>query len=109
MKRNHRKKQPKGKKRRSSGRQRILLIPSGEGVREISVSEAREARRLARYWNAVHHQLQTGDASRLQEFEGVQIKDAKGRKIPLLTDPKELDRLGSAGVLSFESLYVRGS
>ena len=31
--------------------------------------------------------------------------DAKGKKFPFLTDLDELNRLASAGVLSFESLY----
>jgi len=109
MKRNHRKKQPKGKKRRSSGRQRILLIPTREGVREISVSDAREASQLAKYWNAVHKRLATGDATVRRKFHGKYITDAKGKQHPLITDLDELDRLGSAGVLSFETLYVRSA
>ena len=59
------------------------------------------------YWNAVHRYLSTGDASRLVNFRGKHITDAQGEKFPLLTDREELDRLGSAGVLSFESLYAR--
>ena len=53
--------------------------------------------------------LETGDASRLNKFRGKSIKDADGAQIPFLTDRAELNRLGSAGVLAFESLYARSA
>jgi len=62
---------------------------------------------LAEYWNALHRYLQTGDASQLKTFQGKHIKDANGADVPLTTDQAVLNRLGSAGVLSFESLYAR--
>jgi hypothetical protein len=73
------------------------------------VRGSRQATQLAEYWNAVHRYLETGDASRLEKFRDKSIKDADGVQILLPTDRTELNRLGSAGVLSFESLYARSS
>jgi hypothetical protein len=93
----------------SDGLLRVLMVPTPEGTREIAVRGSRQAAQLAEYWNAVHRYLQTGDATRLQEFQGKTVKDAEGKLIPLPTDRRELNRLGSAGVLSFESLYARSA
>ncbi len=86
---------------------RILVIPTRQGLAEITVNDSREASRLGRYSAAVERYLQTGEASALREFRGKHIINASGKRVPLLTDLHELDRQGSAGVLSFESLYAR--
>ena len=88
---------------------RVLLIPTDQGLAEIGVSDSRQASVLGEYWNTVQRYLSTGDASLLREFRAKHITDSEGRQFPLLTDEKELDRLGSAGVLSFESLYARAA
>jgi hypothetical protein len=88
---------------------RVLTIPASDGTREIAVRGSKQATHLANYWNAIHRYLQTGDASRLKKFEGQFIKDANGEQIPLPTNRKDLNRLASAGVLSFESLYARSA
>jgi hypothetical protein len=85
---------------------RILVVPTPDGLREIAVRDSRQASKLAEYWDAVQWYLQKGDESELRKFHGKQIKDAAGEPIRLLTNREELDRLGSAGVLSFESLYA---
>ena len=85
---------------------RVLAIPTREGVGEIATRDSRQASQLATYWVAVQRYLESGDASGAVEFEGIYITDADSAQVPLLTDRDELDRLGSAGVLSFESLYV---
>jgi hypothetical protein len=85
---------------------RVLAIPTHEGVGEIATRDSRQASQLATYWDAVQKYLQTGDATVLSNFEGVYITDANGAQVPLLTDLDELDRLGSAGELSFESIYA---
>jgi hypothetical protein len=85
---------------------RVLVVPTSQGLREIAVTDSREASVVGSYWSAVQRYLQTGDAERLQGFHGRYIKTADGERILLLTDPDELDRLGSAGVLSFESMYA---
>lgn len=86
---------------------RVLVIPSADGLKEVAVRDSRTASKIASYSAAVHKFLQTGDRSGLSEFRKLRINDASGKRIKLLTDIKELTRLGSAGVLSFESLYAR--
>jgi hypothetical protein len=86
---------------------RILAVPKRKGVREIATNDSRQASLLAEYWNAVHRYLETGDASAILKFRGKRIKDAKGKKIFLLTDLNQLDRLGGAGVFSFETIYAK--
>ena len=86
---------------------RVLVIPSSDGLKEIAVRDSRTASKIAGYSDAVHRFLQTGDESKLRTFRRLRINDATGNPIKLLTDKQELIRLGSAGVLSFESLYAR--
>jgi hypothetical protein len=93
--------------KRSDRLLRVLVVPEAQGNREIAVRSSRASTQLALYSNALQRYLQTGDASRLRKFQNIEIKDASGQKIELLTDLSALNRLGSAGVLSFESLYAR--
>jgi hypothetical protein len=86
---------------------RVLQRLTPEGKVEVALSDSRQATVLGKYWNAVELYRDTGDSSRLQEFEGEYIIDAAGNHLPLLTDLGTIDRLGSAGVLSFETLYAR--
>lgn len=86
---------------------RALAILSQRGVREIVVRGSREARKLSKYWIAVEHFLATGDDSQLHPYRGDTVTDAFGQSIPLITDLDRLEHLGSAGVLSFESIYAR--
>lgn len=88
---------------------RVLQRITPEGKVEVALSDSRQATALGRYWNAVELYRDTGDPSRLKEFEGEYIIDAAGNRLPLLTDLQTLDRLGSAGVLSFETLYGRAA
>ena len=95
--------------KRSDQLLRILKVPDAKGTREIAVRGSRQATLLAEYWNAVHKFLASGDTSDLRKFRGKSVKDADGREIPLLSDRAELNRLGNASVISFESLYVRST
>jgi hypothetical protein len=88
---------------------RVLVVPALGGPAEIVTRGSRSASILAEYANAVQTFLQTGDDSELQQFRGQHLIDAGGKRIPLLTDLDELERLGAVGVLSFESLYARVS
>lgn len=85
---------------------RVLSVLTPEGRREIAVRDSRQASMLGRYWASVQRYLQTGDDSALRKFKGKKITDASGKRHPLITDLSQLDTLGSAGVLSFESLYA---
>lgn len=88
---------------------RMLMVPTSEGASEIAVRDSRHATVLGEYWNAVHRYLATGDASGIKKFEGRQITDADGKHVALLTNLAELDRLGSAGVMTFESIYGKNA
>ncbi len=85
---------------------RILVVPTPDRLREVALRDSRQASQLAEYWDAVQRYLQKGDDSALRKFRGKRIKDAEGKPIRLLTNLEELDGLGNAGVLSFESLYA---
>ena len=85
---------------------RVLVLPTTQGLREIVLDDSRAASLVGRYWNAVHLYLATGDDSGLAEFVGEVVIDASGKRVPLLTNLNDLDRLASAGVLSFESIYA---
>ncbi len=93
--------------KRSDRLLRIILLPSSNGLREVAVHDSRQASLLGKYWNAVQAFLEMGDKSGLAKFEGMSVGDASGATFTLLTDTNELNRLGYAGVLSFESLYGR--
>jgi hypothetical protein len=86
---------------------RVLIIPTRGGLTEIAVRDSRTASKLGEYSAAVQRFVQTGDQSKLRQFKKLKLKDSSGNAIKLLTDPKELIRLGNAGVLSFESIYAR--
>jgi hypothetical protein len=87
---------------------RQLMIPTPEGPKEISVRGLRTASLLGRYWAAVDRYYETGETS-VKEFANESITAVDGTKYPLLTDLDLLNRLGYAGVLSFESLYARSA
>jgi hypothetical protein len=88
---------------------RVLLLPAPEGLIETAVRDSKQASLIGKYWAAVHKHLETGDASALQKIRRKTITDADGKRIRLIKDLVELDRLGSAGVLSFESLYAKAA
>jgi hypothetical protein len=86
---------------------RVLLIPSRAGLREIVVKGSREASTVGEYWSAVEKFLKRRDPSPLRRLPRKTVMDANGESIRLLTNLDELERLGSAGVLHFESIYGR--
>jgi hypothetical protein len=88
---------------------RVLGVLAVDGKREIALRDSHQASVIGSHWDAVQRYLQTGDDSALQKFHGKRITDASGKRHRLLTDLDELNRLGSAGVLSFESLYGRSA
>jgi hypothetical protein len=103
-------------KKRSNGRYsakstdnllRVLVLPTGDGLREVAVRDSRQATLLAKYWVAVQKYLETGDASALRKIRRKTITDSDGKRVRLIKDLAELDRQGSAGVLSFESIYAK--
>jgi hypothetical protein len=87
---------------------RPVIVLSENGPVEVATRDFRQASKAGKHSSAVERYLETGDDSALRRFRGKYIIDARGNRIALLTDLDELDRLGSAGELSFESLYPRG-
>ena len=88
---------------------RVLVIPTSKGLQEVAVRDSRHASDLGKYWDAVQDYLETGESSALRKFKRKRITDANGKRVPLITELSELDRLGSAGVLSFETLYAKAA
>lgn len=85
----------------------VIVVSKSKGPIEVATNDSREASKAGKHSAAVHRYLETGDSSALGPFLGRHIIDAQGNRVELLTDLDELDRLGSAGELSFESLYAR--
>jgi hypothetical protein len=88
---------------------RVLSVLTPDGTKQVAIRDSRQASLLGSYWSAVQRYIQTGDPSALQKFQKAKITDASRKRFPLITDIDELNRLGSAGVLSFESLYGRSA
>jgi hypothetical protein len=86
---------------------RPVIVVSENGPLEVATRNFREASTAGKHSSAVERYLETGDDSALQRFRGKYIIDAQGNRVALLTDTDDLDELGSAGELSFESLYAR--
>jgi hypothetical protein len=85
----------------------VVVISKHKGLLEVAMRDSRQASKAGKHSAAVQRYLETGDDSALAKLQGKHIIDAQGKRVALLTDLDELDRLGSAGVLSFESLYAR--
>ncbi len=88
---------------------RVLVVPGPQGLTEIAVRGSESASKIAEYSDAVQTYLRTGDSRKLRKFGRLKLIDEKGKRIKLITDLARLRELGSAGVLSFESLYRRAA
>ena len=88
---------------------RVLVVLTVNGLQTIGVNDFRQASLIGNYWAAVRRYLVTGDASKLESFDGATIRDVNGQEYGLLTNREELMRLGYAGAVSFESVYARSA
>jgi hypothetical protein len=90
---------------------RVLTVLGSKGQKRIATRDSRQASLAGGHWAAIQKYLQTGDDEALLKFKGKSksIVDASGKRHRLLTNLEELNRLASAGVLSFESMYAGGS
>jgi len=86
---------------------RTLVVPVRGGLKEYTVHGSRAASQIASRSAAQGYFLATGDDSKLRKLRGVVVKDSTGREIPFLSDLDELERLGDAGLLQYESIYAR--
>ena len=85
----------------------VIVVSETRGPVEVATRDSREASKAGKHSAAVQRYLETGDDSALRQFKGQYITDAQGNRVALLTDLDELDEMGAAGELSFESLYPR--
>jgi hypothetical protein len=88
---------------------RVVTILGIKGRHEIATRDSRQASLIGSHWAAVQRYLQTGDDTALLKFKNKRVIDADGRRHRFLTNLEELDRLASAGVLSFETIYSGGA
>lgn len=75
------------------------------GLTVVEPANSREASKLSAYWSAVDHYLLTGDDRPLRRFRHMRLRTRQKVSLDFVTDPKQLERLGYAGQLSFEDLY----
>lgn len=85
---------------------RDLLVPVNGGVETFWVRGSKAATLLSERLTAQRYFLDTGDDSRLRQLSGTVVRDIYGNEVPFLTDLDELEYLGDAGLLSFESMYA---
>ena len=75
------------------------------GYVPLEPADSREATKLAKYQNAVRRYIELGDEVQLGKFKGKTVRSRDGARIEFLTDLDAIDRLASAGILSFTSIY----
>jgi hypothetical protein len=83
---------------------RHLRFLDEEGQIIVKVQSSRTASTVAEYWAGVDHYLKSGDAQRLERFQGKSLRAGKAQ-LPFITDLSILDRIASAGEVTFEDLY----
>ena len=84
---------------------RTLHFLTPKGTVAVTVRGSRVASRIAQYSAAVDRFLTTGDWEALRPFAGKSLRVGR-HTYPFITDRRVLARLGHAGELSFEDLYV---
>ncbi len=83
----------------------LCILSKEEGLIEFPTTDSRQASLIGIFWNAVRHYLRTGDPFELNSLKHRAVRDPTGKRVPLLTDLKEIERRAYAGVLRFESIY----
>lgn len=82
----------------------MLVYTDGQSLR-ITISQFREASKLGRYMAGVGRFLSTNDATHLEEFVDKSVKDRKGSRYTLETNPNALYRIAATGSEAFEQIY----
>jgi hypothetical protein len=75
---------------------RVLMTT---GVEFLEVTDPTERSTVGQHWNAVRTYLNTGDDSRLRQFEGETVA------VRLETDLDTIDELARRGELDFPDIY----
>ena len=86
---------------------RRMRFLDARGQTWVEPANAKEAKKLAEYWNAVDVYLATGNDRGLRRFRRATLRTRQKSRLPLVTDRRQLERLASVGELSFEDLYQR--
>lgn len=91
-----RKKRERWVAKRTDRIERCLIInEKGQSI-EIIVTNSKDASLIGEYHNAVKKFLETGDKSLLEKFKRRVIKDSKGKKHKLETNPDKLYEISEA-------------
>lgn len=88
----------------TDGRPRQVPIASNGEQKTVVVSPA-EASRAASYANAAKAFVSTNDPAVLELWRGKSVKDIRGKRHKLETDPNELHRLAAADDPAFHEIY----
>lgn len=83
---------------------RRMKVVTPDGVRFETLLSGRDARIVGQYSADLKRYLLTGDASLLRKWQGVTVT-ARGKQVPLASDPADLQDLARAGELDFDDLY----
>jgi hypothetical protein len=86
---------------------RVIVLPIKGQLQEIGLNDSREATLAGKLWVAIERYLDTGDEAPLRKIRRKTLLDANGKRIRFVRDFAELDRLASAGVLRFDSIYPK--
>jgi hypothetical protein len=84
---------------------RRMRFLDARGTTWVEPANSKEATKLAEYWHAVEHFVETGDDGPLRRFRRMRVRTRQKTSLPFATDRELLTRLGHAGELSFEDLY----
>jgi hypothetical protein len=78
---------------------------ASNGEQKLIVASPEEASKAASYANAAKVFVNTNDPAVLEEWRGKSIKDIRGKRHKLETDPNELHRLAAADDPAFHEVY----
>jgi hypothetical protein len=78
---------------------------ASNGAQKVVVVSPAEASKAASYANAAKAFVNTNDPAVLEEWRGKTVKDIRGKRHKLETDPNELHRLAAADDPAFHEVY----
>lgn len=78
---------------------------ASNGAQKVVVVSPSEASKAASYANAAKAFVNSNDPAVLEEWRGKSVKDIRGKRHKLETDPNELHRLAAADDPAFHEVY----
>jgi hypothetical protein len=82
----------------------VLVITRGR-ILKLTVDSKRDARLAGKHYSAVGTFLSTNDIKRIDQFNGLTVQAANGRRYPLETDPNVLHRIAAMDTPQFHEVY----